>query len=181
VREIETQRLRLRQLVPDDLDSYYRSIYADAEVMRFMPGGQPQPRETAARFLERSLRHWDEQGFGPWGVMLKQDGGLIGHCGLFYVEEVREVEVMYALAQEHWGKGLATEGAKASLRFGFEQLGLPRIVAFVMPENTASVRVIEKLGMRFQENIQLWGLNLVAYFLERSAYQVDPSPYQVFP
>ncbi|MGD8554643.1 MAG: GNAT family N-acetyltransferase, partial [Anaerolineales bacterium] len=74
-----------------------------------------------------------------------------------------------------------TEGAQASLRFGFEQLGLARIVAFVMPENIASVRVIEKLGMHFQENIQLWGLNLAAYALERSAYQVDSSPYQVFP
>jgi ribosomal-protein-alanine N-acetyltransferase len=179
--EIETQRLRLRQLVPDDLDAYHRSIYADAEVMRFMPGGQPRPRETAARFLERSLRHWEAQGFGPWGVTLKQGGGLIGHCGLFYVEEVRQVEVMYALAQEHWGKGLATEGAKASLRFGFEQLGLARIVAFVMPENIASVRVIEKLGMCFQENINLWDLDLAAYALERSAYQVDESPYQVFP
>jgi RimJ/RimL family protein N-acetyltransferase len=179
--EIETQRLRLRQLAPDDLDAYHSLIYADAEVMRFMPGGQPRPREKAARFLERSLHHWEERGFGPWGVTLRKSGGLIGHCGLFYVEEAREIEVMYALARDQWGKGLATEGAKASLRYGFEQLELERIVAFVMPENIASVRVIEKLGMGFQENTQLWGLDLATYALERSAYQVDPSPYQVFP
>lgn len=93
---------------------------------------------------------------------------MIGHCGLRAVDEwPGDVEVLYALGRPWWGKGFATEAARASVRLGFERLGLPRIVGFALPENAASRRVLEKAGMRLRGETRLFDLDLVWYSVER--------------
>ena len=89
----------------------------------------------------------------------------IGFAGLKYLEEFGEVDVAFRLMRTHWGLGLATEAALASVRFGFADLGLKRIIGLVMPENIASVRVLEKTGLRYAETVTFWGSQFSKYVI----------------
>jgi ribosomal-protein-alanine N-acetyltransferase len=93
-----------------------------------------------------------------------------GWCGLQFLPETAEVEVAYLLGPSHWGRGLATEAAKASLEYGFEQVALDQIVALVHPDNRASQRVIEKLEMPFVNVAEYFGITVRRYLMERSEY-----------
>jgi RimJ/RimL family protein N-acetyltransferase len=120
---LETRRPLLRRLQPTDMDAYYRGIYADPEMMRTLPARVPISRaELEARVPGFMIDHWTAHGFGPWPVIYKADQRFIGHCGLRYWPGSPDVEVFYALDKRYWGGGLATEGARASLRYGFEHL-----------------------------------------------------------
>jgi len=96
---------------------------------------------------------------------------FIGWCGLQYLPETEEVEVAYLLGKAYWGKGIATEAAQASLRYGFEDLGLESIVGIVHLENKASQRVLEKLGLTFVEQANYFGMECYRYLIERSSYE----------
>ena len=93
-------------------------IFADAEVMRYLPKRDLAPRERAERTIAFFNDHWSRCGYGVWAVTDKITGEFIGHCGLNFVPEAEEVEVLYALRKDHWGQGIATEAARASVRFG---------------------------------------------------------------
>ncbi|MBM4254987.1 MAG: GNAT family N-acetyltransferase [Deltaproteobacteria bacterium] len=126
---VETARLLLRRIQPADMDDYYQRIYAEPDVMRMLPAQRPLSRaDFDARIPTFMIDHWTEHGFGPWAVIHKADKQFIGHCGLRYWPESSDVEVFYALAKPYWGLGLATEGARASLRYGFEHLTLAAIL-----------------------------------------------------
>ncbi len=116
------------------------------------------------------IDHWSQHGFGPWVVIHKADDVLIGHCGLRYWPESSDVEVLYALDKRYWGQGLATEGARASLRYGFEELDLTHIIAAALLENDASRRVLEKIGMTYEGKMSFRGLEAARYHMTRSAY-----------
>jgi ribosomal-protein-alanine N-acetyltransferase len=177
VYEVETARLHLRPLEPRDLDDYYERIFADPEVMRTL-SGKPVPREAFdARIPQMMLGPWEERGFGPWIAVHREDGQVIGHCGVRYWDELGGVEVFYALARPYWGRGLATEGARASLRFGFEHLGIERIVAATRVDNLASRRVLEKIGMTFERTLKILGFEAVRYSISREDFVDDGSPY----
>ena len=148
VPEIETERLLLRAFTPDDFEAF-AAMRADAEVMRFIGQAGPRTREQAREWLEENERGWIETRFGIWAVVEKANGELAGWCGLARLDGTEEVEVGYGLGRRAWGRGLATEAARASLRYGFERLGLRRIVAVVYPANHASRHVVEKLGLRY--------------------------------
>ncbi len=146
---METERLVLRRWAEGDVDAL-APIFAEPAFWHF-PFGRGFTREETERFLERQLEHWATHGFGVWAVELKADGRLAGYAGLsipsWLPQVLPAVEVGWRLHPEHWGKGLATEGGRASVRYGFEELGLDRIIAIVMPDNVASLRVAAKLGM----------------------------------
>ena len=171
--EIETERLLLRQFTPADLELYTERIFADPDVTRFLPKRDISPRERAGRVLKYFGEHWQKHGFGDWAVTAKADGELMGHCGLNFVPEVGEVEVEYALAKAYWGRGIASEAARASLKFGFETLRLPRIIALADPQNIASWRVMEKVGLTYQKEVFFFGMQLVYYQIERGEYEVS--------
>lgn len=147
---VETERLILRPLTPADLDAYQAAVYGDAEVMRYLPGGQPRPIERTAQLIAFFDEHWKAHGFSAWAVVEKASGELIGHAGLLYIGDTGAVELMYALAKSAWGKGYATEAARAALQFGFETVKLDEIHALAFAENTASQQVMRKLGMIYQ-------------------------------
>jgi RimJ/RimL family protein N-acetyltransferase len=177
--DVETERLYLRPLEPEDLDVYYERIFADPEVTRVLPSGQPVPRETFdARIYHVLMEPWEHHGFGPWIVVHKADDEVIGHCGLRYWPDSPEVELFYALGRSWWGRGLATEGARASLRFGFEQLGLDSIMAAAKVDNLASRRVLAKIGMRFEGTFPFLGLEAARYGISRGELPVDGSAYR---
>jgi ribosomal-protein-alanine N-acetyltransferase len=175
---IETERLTLRAFTPDDLDRL-AEILSNPQVMRYMPGGQPLSQEKAEANLRSILRHWDEHGFGWWAVIHKADARLTGWCGLTYVGELAETEVAYLFDQPYWGKGIGTEAAHASLRYGFEELKLDRIIALAVPENVGSWRVMGKNGLIFETRLHLWDLELVKYGIAREAFHPGEGVYRL--
>ncbi|MBA2442318.1 MAG: GNAT family N-acetyltransferase [Rubrobacter sp.] len=162
--EIETARLRLRPWREEDLNPYAR-MCADPEVMRYLPG--TLTREESMRQIERFVRHWEEHGFGLWAVEGKAGGEFIGFVGLMRQDDwpvgEHKVEVGWRLDRRSWGNGFATEGAVASLRYGFDRLKLPRIISICDPRNTASRRVMEKAGLTFRGEARWRGYDDVWY------------------
>lgn len=177
VSTVETDRLLRRRLEPGDMGTYYRRVYADPDVMRTLPGGAPIDRAAFdARVPAFMVAHWERHGFGPWAAVHKPDGQLIGHCGLKYWPDSPDVEVFYAFARPYWGRGLATEAARASVRHGFEHLGLARIIGVAMTGNAASRRVLERAGLRFEREGEFAGLAVAFYGADRAGWHPDVTP-----
>ena len=164
--EIETSRLRLRMFTPGDLDALSH-ITGDAEVMKYLGTSGARTREKTKNTIDAILRHWDQHSFGIWALDHKADRRLIGWCGLQTLEKTTEVEVAYLLARAYWHQGLATEAARASIDYGFNQLKLDRVVAIARPENVGSYRVMEKLGMKYERDAHYYNVDVVYYAIER--------------
>jgi len=160
--EIRTKRLRLRMPGPDDVD-VLAAILGDAEVMSFLgiEAGTTLSRAETKTTVEKMIEFWERKGFGRWAVIEKESGNIIGLCGLRLLEDVPEL--FYLFARSSWGKGFATEAAHATLRYGFEQMGLPRIVAVIRPANVDSINVVKKIGMRFDKEVNHFGVEGVLY------------------
>ncbi|MBB4751716.1 GNAT family N-acetyltransferase [Actinoplanes lobatus] len=148
---METPRLVLRHWTDDDLDPM-AAINADPEVMRWIRNGQPLDRDGTAERLATWRRHWDEHGFGLFALTLRDTGELAGFTGLavptFLPEILPNVEIGWRLARRHWGRGLATEAARAVLGHARDDLGMKHLVSIHQVGNEASARVMLKIGMR---------------------------------
>jgi RimJ/RimL family protein N-acetyltransferase len=178
--EVRTERLRLRRITERDLPAWHLQVFSDPEVMRYLPSGAPVPMARTREVFQRFEDAWGRRGFGPWGVEIADTGVFAGHCGLREVEELPgEVEVLYALGREHWGRGYATEAARASVRFGFDRLGLERVLAFAVPGNVASRRVMEKMGMVYERRARLFGIETVVYRLDRDRFDPANARFEV--
>jgi RimJ/RimL family protein N-acetyltransferase len=177
---IETARLRLRPFTPADLDEL-AALLSDPTVMRYLgvEGGKTLTRAETKDVLARMVAGWQENGFGRWAVLRKTTAQLIGLCGFRLHESVPEL--LYLLGTTHWGQGFAAEAARASLRYGFEELRFERIVAFTRPENVASQRVLQKIGMRFDGAGQLHGVAALCYARTCAEFRPDDSFYLLQP
>jgi RimJ/RimL family protein N-acetyltransferase len=148
--DLTTPRLRLRLWHPEDREPF-AVLNADPTVMEHFPS--VLSREESDALADRAEAHFERHGFGPWAA--EHAGQFIGFIGLsiprFEASFTPCVEVGWRLARPWWGQGLATEGAQAAVDFGFDTLGLDEIVSFTVPGNVRSLRVMEKLGMRFSE------------------------------
>ncbi len=133
-------------------------MHADPAVMATLGG--VRSREETVGFLDRLVEHWRVHGFGLWLLSSREDGAFVGRGGLLTVElEGRaEVELAYALAAPWWGRGLATELARWSVRLAFEVLEVPSLICLTLPTNHASRRVMEKAGFRFEKDVVHRGL-----------------------
>ncbi|HEY5884157.1 MAG TPA: GNAT family N-acetyltransferase [Pyrinomonadaceae bacterium] len=176
--EIETERLRHRMLRKEDLEDLM-SIVGDRDVMRHIgvEGGVALSREEAEDAVTRMIAFWNLRGFGRWAVLNKSNQTMVGLCGLRLMDDTPEL--FYAFAKEFWGLGLATESARACLRYGFEELGFNRIVAACRHANAASIRVMEKIGMRYEKEINYQGVEAVCYAITRDEFPLDDSMYFV--
>jgi ribosomal-protein-alanine N-acetyltransferase len=168
VPELRTERVVLRGFEEDDLAIWNRVLFADPEVRRFLPIEEPLTDEELTGFLQRARAHWLARGYGIWAACDATSGALMGHCGLRHLPDVDETELLYALARPYWGGGLATEAAAAALAFGFDRTPLVRVVAYAVPENRGSTRVMEKVGMGFEAETDIFGLHCARYAIERS-------------
>jgi ribosomal-protein-alanine N-acetyltransferase len=168
-KEVGTSRLCLRRFNKDDLDAY-STIMGDYEVGKWFPKGTGYTLEEAKRSLVSILEHWDKHGFGLWAVTDKEKKVLLGRCGLNLITETSEVEVDFVVARDFWGRGYATEAAKAALIYGFDALKLDRIIALAKPENVASRRVIEKIGMRYVKHAEYWGITCAYYEISKAEH-----------
>lgn len=166
---IETSRLLLRPWQPDDLAELTR-LLTDPEVTRYIVLSEPFTPKDVAEVAARTLEQWDHNGFGPWVAIEKATGRWVGRIGL---NEIRDwpgpenVEVGWELHQEFWGRGLATEGGRASMRYGFEVVRLARIMSATMATNAASRRVMDKCGLRFQGELHLPETVVAWYSIDR--------------
>lgn len=167
---IVTERMVCVRLRPEHLGDV-SELMTDPRVARTLwPGeGLPSPREVFDSHRAK-INHWDRYGFGLWMLLDRQTGEMVGRGGLqyTYVDEVHEIEAGWAIVPERWGQGLATELALTCVEVAFNDLELMRLVAFTLPHNFASRRVMEKAGFGFEREIFHVGLPHVLYRRDRS-------------
>lgn len=160
--ELVTERLVLRRMTADDL-GWLAELRSDADVMRYIGSAGAVPLEQTRERLDRYLACWATHGLGMFSVREDVDGSPVGWAGLQPLEGTEEIEVGYAFGPPAWGRGFATEAARAVVRWGFEERSLARIVAVAYPENDASRRVMDKLGMRYEGTWLVHGVESVYY------------------
>jgi len=178
--EIETERLMLRQATKVHLNDWAERVFADSEVIRYMPKRDMTPYARAERALNNYDKLWTQHKVGGWVITDKVDGQLVGSCEIEYLNETNEYELGYALSKAYWGKGIATETARAATRFGFESALLDRIIAVVVPENAASWHVLEHIGFVYEKEAHYYDLDVVYYAISRDKFRADDSFYRLF-
>lgn len=163
---LETERLYLRPLTKDDTESLAK-MYADIEVMRFIGEGRTFNRAQAEKSIERWNEYEAQKGYCNWAIVRKEDNVYIGNCGFSRLPDDSDIEIAYLLDEPYWGKGYASEISKATLEYGFDKLNMNRIVALVYPQNSPSIRVIEKMGMKYEKEAEFWGVKLLMFAKEK--------------
>ena len=158
---IETDRLILRRFDSSDAPQMYL-LNADPTVLKYT-GDLPFQSISEAESFIQHYDHYQKYGFGRWSVILKSSNEFIGWCGLKQHEEAF-VDIGFRFFKKEWGKGYATEAAKACLVYGFEYLNLKEIIGRAAKENIASVRVLEKLGMEFWKEDTCEGIDGAVYY-----------------
>jgi ribosomal-protein-alanine N-acetyltransferase len=177
--DIETERLILRGPAEADLDDWTACIWSDAEVMRYMPRMDDTPDAFAKGVLARFTEAREQRQIGAWVITDKSDGRFMGHTMLRYREALNDHELGYALGKAFWGRGYATEAARAVARYGFEQANLERIFAVVIPENIPSARVLEHLGCAYEKDGVLYDLPVAFYGLARVQFRPGDAFYRI--
>lgn len=157
----ETARLEHRAFTIDDAEAFF-AINSNPEVMRFTH--EPLLLSVdAARQAIATYPDFDKIGYGRWACILKETQTIIGFCGLKYLTDLDAVDVGYRFLPQYWGQGFATEACIASLHFGFTTLKLDEIIGLVLPENVASIRVLEKAGMQSAGEFLYDGMSVLRY------------------
>ncbi len=163
---LESRRLRLREMRPEDADFIY-SVFGNPIAMRYFP--RPWTREECAAAIQRNLKHCAEHGYGQWIVERRDSGESIGDCGLIRqpLPAGPEVEVGYHFHPDYWGMGYATEAARRCMTHAFDALKLPRIISLIRPENGPSRRLAERNGLSISAEIDWRGFRHYVYAMER--------------
>jgi len=163
---IETRRLILRRLRVADAPELFRTV-GDPDVMKYWVGGADRSTGSTERRIVEIEDHWKAHGFGDWGVVERKSGRLLGFSGLHHVADMVEVNMGYAFEKTKWRQGFGFETCQAVLDFGFQRLGLDMVVAVIWPDNGASIRLAEKLGLRFWKEFTWQGGERVIYRIFR--------------
>jgi RimJ/RimL family protein N-acetyltransferase len=162
---LQTERLLLREFDESDAAAFYL-LGSDPTVTRYTGDGGLTGVEHAREVLcAHPIADYRKYGFGRWACVLKATGRVIGFAGLKYLDDLKEVDIGYRLLPAHWGAGLATEACRPVVDYGFARLGLRQIIGLVDPENAASVRVLEKLGLAFAGMVEFRGDRVARYVL----------------
>ena len=155
--KLTTERLLLRHFDLQDAEPIYQ-VFRDPEVMRFSDG--LKTKEWVQNWLHLCVERYQDWGFGPYAVVEQGNQALVGYCGLFFFPNINgqaEIEIGYRLARSAWGQGYATEAGRAVRDYAFGTLGIKRLIAMIDPSNGASIRVAEKIGMKYEKDIMLKG------------------------
>lgn len=149
---METPRLKLRELVAGDAPDFF-GLNNDPEVIRYT-GDPPFENVAAARLFLENYDQYEKYGCGRWAVLEKKSGEFLGWCGLKRLPETNDTDLGFRFFRKHWNRGYATEAAQACIEFGFKKLKLKKIVGRAMAANKGSIRVLEKVGFNFLEEIE---------------------------
>ena len=166
---LETERLILRHLTPDDLDAVF-AVIGDAVAMKYYP--RAFSRDDAQDWISRSQERYRNDGYGLFAVVLKATGEVIGDCGLMRqdVEGESMLEVGYHLRRDHWGHGYATEAAGACMEYAFHELAADGIISLILAENAPSRRVAERNGMQAERQVMFHERPHLLYSVTREDY-----------
>jgi ribosomal-protein-alanine N-acetyltransferase len=159
---VDTERLRLTPFTMDDVDALH-DLWTDADVRRYLWDDVVIDKETAREVVQGTLEDWGDFGVGLFCIRLLDEDAIIGFCGVRRYPPEEEWELLYGLLAAYWGHGLAVEASIAALQFAFSRLKVDRIAGLTDPPNAASIRVLQKLGMRRVSND-----GLVCYAMDRA-------------
>jgi len=170
----ETQRLILAPLQPKHVGALHQ-FFTHADVRRYLWDDQLVTAQTVAEIVDASQRGFAQVGYGFYALYQQPNADkLIGFCGFRPFEETDEVELLYGVLPDYWGLGLVTEAARSALEHAFHDCHLERIVAATDTPNQRSVRVMQRLGMSFDDRREFHGLDTVFYSLQREAFTAVP-------
>jgi RimJ/RimL family protein N-acetyltransferase len=166
VSELQTERLILRHFRAADIDAY-ASMCADADVMRYLSAsGSVLSRGDAWRQMAMFVGHWELRGCGTWAVEEREGHRFVGRVGLHFPEGWPDRELGWTLCRAFWGRGLATEAARAAADHAFRRLGWTHVISLIAPGNTRSIRVAERLGSRPTGRVAERGVEHLVYRLD---------------
>jgi ribosomal-protein-alanine N-acetyltransferase len=166
---LDTERLFLREFTIEDAQLLI-DLNSNSNVTRYTGDGPVESIKKAKEILENIIFPQYKNKMGRWAVHLKSTNQFIGWCGLKFIEDLNEIDLGYRFFEEHWGKGYATESAKAILAYGFKTLQLQEIVARASTENTNSIKVLEKVGMQFIKEDDEDGDKTFKYLLTKAQF-----------
>jgi [ribosomal protein S5]-alanine N-acetyltransferase len=174
---LETDRLILRRMTPSDAEAVF-AYASDPEVTRYVVWDTHRSIQDSRAFLELAVQKYKSGGEPDWGIVYKGDHHFVGTCGFvgWDVDHAR-AEIGYVLSRKYWGRGLMPEALRAMIAFGFERMGLNRIEARCIAENTASARVMEKVGMTYEGTLRQRELIKGAY-RDMKLYAILRSEYR---
>jgi RimJ/RimL family protein N-acetyltransferase len=166
---IETPRLRLRAFREDDTEPLFE-LMQDPDVVRFIGDRRIPTRQEVWRAIAGWIGHWALRGYGLWAVDDRESGGLVGRIGLINPIDWPGPEVGYTIGKRWWGRGLATEGARAAMDWGFKNRDFDELISLIDPANSASIGVARKLGETQKGEVDLWGHRVLVYAITRQAW-----------
>ena len=169
--QLQTERLVLRAFRDSDLDGF-AAMMGDERVARWF-GGHASDRAQAWRTMALFLGHWDLRGYGQWVAEDKASGSFVGRVGLWQPEGWPGLEVGWAIAPDLWGQGYATEGGRASVAWAFDELGVDEVISVTLPDNRASRRVMEKVGLDYDRTQDVAGHEQVIYVTTAGTWRRD--------
>jgi RimJ/RimL family protein N-acetyltransferase len=165
---LETERLVLRMFRESDTDAY-AEMMADPEVMRFL--GKPLSRAEAWRNMAMVIGHRQLRGYGFWAVEERASGELVGRVGCWRPEGWPGFEIGWTLRRAYWGRGYATEAARASITHAFTSLRQSRVISLIAPDNHNSIRVAERLGEKVEGEWEIFGTKVLVYGMSREDWE----------
>jgi [ribosomal protein S5]-alanine N-acetyltransferase len=169
---LQTDRLRFATWAKDDWREFQK-LASDPLVVQYLGNGVPWPEDRVKEFVARQIEGWSKNGICLWKLLPKDSDTLVGICGLQPLPEGPDVEIGWWLAPSHWGQGLATEAARHALAYGFEVGNFQRIVAIAQAANRDSLRIMEKLGMRFEAEAVHKGIHVVIYAISLDRFNAE--------
>ena len=169
MKTLETERLLLRMWRADDFEPF-AAMCEDPEVMRYLLG-KIMTRHEAWRSMAFHVGHWQLRGYGHWAVEEKSSGRFVGRVGFLNPEGWPGFEIGWTLARDCWGRGYATEGARAALGHAFTEMGREHVISLIHPDNAASIRVAERLGEKLEGETDLFGTHVLIYGILRDDWR----------
>lgn len=172
---LETERLRLRGFREDDTDPLF-ALMQDPDVVRYIGDRRIPTRQEVWRAIAGYIGHWALRGHGLWAVEERGSRVLVGRVGILNPLEWPGPEIAYTIGKPWWGRGYATESARAAMDWGFAHLPVDELISLIDPDNAASIAVATRLGERQRGETDLWGNRVLVYAIGRSDWTADPRP-----
>jgi RimJ/RimL family protein N-acetyltransferase len=167
---LQTERLTLRALSEADVEPLYR-LMQDPDVMRYVGDRRVPTLPETWRAVAGWLGHWTLRGYGLWAIQERKSGAVIGRAGIINPEGWPGAEVGYLLGRPWWGRGYATEAARAAMDWGFTAIGFDRLLSLIDPDNAASIRVAERLGETLAGDAEVFGYRVLVYGIDRTEWE----------
>lgn len=167
---INTERLTLRPFREDDANAFFE-LSQDPDVMRYVGDRRVPTLQESWRAIAGWLGHWAMRGYGQWAIEERASGQLIGRAGIINPVDWPGPEVGYLLGKAWWGRGYATEAARAAMDWGFEQVGFAELLSLIDPANSASISVATRLGETPRGETDLWGNTVLIYGITRAEWE----------